>query len=89
MGRTAGQALDALTVQLDTAARQILIVVQRRGADSFFPKEQKKRLQYLMARTATPEGLTPEEEAERENLIEQELVASARRTAALADALGQ
>lgn len=88
-GRTAGEALDALSQRLGQANSATLLVVLRPETDTFFTEEQIRRLQELMDRSRSAGGLTDKETAERDTLIEAELLASARRTASLADALGQ
>jgi hypothetical protein len=97
VGRTAGEALDALTAQLADEESGTLVVVQQMRPDRFFTETQIHRLQELMERRGaaqaagqSPEtALTPEEQAELGALIEAELLASAQRAAALADALGR
>jgi hypothetical protein len=49
IGKTAGQALDALTAKLDTAEAGTLVVVQHGQPDRFFTAEQQQRLEGLMA----------------------------------------
>jgi hypothetical protein len=87
IGRTAGEALDALTRQLDESQASTLVVVQQLRPDRFFTAQQQERLQELMeqwrrARDAET-CLPPEEQAELDALVEQELRASAQRAAAL------
>jgi hypothetical protein len=88
VGKTAGEALDALTSQLgeDTESGMVL-VVQFRRPDAFFTAEQQERLQQLMTRwrEARDSGgaLPPEEQSELDALVEAELRASAARAAAL------
>jgi hypothetical protein len=94
VGRTPGEALDALTAQLDEEESGTLVVVQQMRPDRFFTQSQVARLQELMQRFQAGEqsaerALTAEEEAELHALIEAELLASARRSEALADALGR
>jgi hypothetical protein len=68
VGRTAGEALDALTAQLDEAERGTLVVVQHRRPDQFFTAEQQQRLQELMARwRAARDALTRLPETSRRN----------------------
>ena len=88
VGKTAGEALDALTAQLSEEEGGTLVVVQQGTPDRFFVAAQIRRLQELTERSQRA-TLTPEEQAEYHDLIEAELVASAQRTAALADALGR
>ena len=89
-GRTAGEALDALTAQLseDEAG---LIIVQNLHPDRFFNANQQQQLARLMDRwrAARDQGvsLPADEQAELEALIETELHAATARVAALADEL--
>ncbi len=88
VGRTVGEALDALTAQLGPEANGTLVIVQSMRPDRFFTAEQICRLQELTEgnRIGT---LTSEEQAEYYGLIEAELLASAHRAASLADMLGR
>ena len=92
LGKTAGEALDALTAQLEDDA-STLIIMQRLRPDPFFTTAQQERLVVLMARwrTARDRGhtLPIDEQIELETLIEAELHASEARTAALADELAR
>ena len=92
-GKTAGEALDALTAQLSADEASTLIIVQSLRPDRFFTAAQQQRLDALMARwrTMRDQGATlpADEQAELEALIAVELRASAARAAALADALGR
>ncbi len=85
-GRTAGEALDALTSQLTDAESGTLVIVQNHKADRFFNSTQQARLTELMqqrdART-----LSPEDARELENLIEVELNGTQRRAETLLDAI--
>ena len=88
IGNTAGEALDALTTRLHDQVGNTLVIVPQMQPDEFFTEAQIRRLQELMERSR--EGsLTTTEQAERDALIEAELLASAARTAALADSLGR
>ena len=92
-GRTAGEALDALRSQLSEAEGTTLVVVQGLSPDRFFDARQQQRLAELMARwrDARDGGrdLPAEEQSELDALIEEEVRASARRTAALLDDPGR
>jgi hypothetical protein len=92
-GKTAGEALDALTAQLSADEASTLVVIQSLRPDRFFTVDQQQRLATLTARwrTARDQGvsLPTEEQIELEALVEAELHASAARTAALADTLGR
>jgi hypothetical protein len=87
MGRTAGEALDALTAQLPEQERDTLIIVRNLGPDHFFTAEQRRRLEQLMAkwRSARDAGksLRGDEQAELERLIDAELHAATQRAAAM------
>src|SRR5436309_11664617 len=82
-GKTAGEALDALTAQLSADETSTLVIVQSLRPDRFFTAAQQQRLATLMARwrTARDQGhmLPAEEQTELETLIEAELHASAAR----------
>lgn len=87
VGKTAGQALDALTAQLGEAEFSALLVIQSFRPDSFFSAEQQERLSELMSlwRLARNQGqpLPLEQQAELDALVEAELRAATARTAAL------
>ncbi len=88
VGKTAGEALDALTSQLgEDAGTGMVLVVQFRRPDAFFTAEQQERLQHLMTRWReardTGNALPPDEQTELDALVEAELRASAARAAAL------
>ncbi len=92
-GKTAGEALDALRTQLSEHESSALVIVQSLRADRFFGEGQQRRLAELMERwwEARDAGasLPAHEQAELEALIDEEIRASARRTAALLDDLGR
>ena len=92
-GKTAGEALDALTAQLSADETSTLIIVQSLRPDRFFTAAQQQRLDALMGRwrKARDQGhrLPADEQGELEALVEAELHASALRAAALADAVGR
>ncbi|MBE9205130.1 hypothetical protein IQ244_00975 [Nostoc sp. LEGE 06077] len=86
VGKTAGQALDALTAQLDEIEFSALLIIQSFRSDSFFNAEQQERLSELMnlwrlARDQQQQ-LPPEQQAELDRLVEAELRAATARTAA-------
>ncbi len=89
LGRTLGEALDALTPQLPDADAGLLVVVQSLSPDRFFDAAQQQRLGELMDawRQARDLGsaLPDPQQAELDQLIEAELYASASRAAMLAD----
>ena len=92
-GKTAGEALDALTAQLSADETSTLIIVQSLRPDHFFTAAQQQRLAALMARwrTMRDQGATlpADEQTELETLITAELQASAARAATLANTLGR
>jgi hypothetical protein len=85
VGKTAGQALDALTAQLEDTEFSALLVIQSFRPDSFFSAEQQERLSQLMDlwRLVRDQGqeLPPQQQAELTNLVEAELKAATARTA--------
>jgi hypothetical protein len=91
-GRTAGEALDALTALLAEDEAGPLIVVQSHQPDGFFDAGQQQRLSELMARWRIArdagEELPAAEQEELESLVEAELRASSERTSALLRLLG-
>src|SRR3990170_4162829 len=92
-GKTAGEALDALTAQLEADEAGTLVIVQGLQPDAYFSADQSRRLGELMSRwrAARDAGaaLPAAEQTELDGLIEEEVRASARRTAALLDNLAQ
>ena len=93
VGRTAGEALDALTCTLKGDDSATLVIVQHQRPDRFFTAEQQARLEELMRRwrRAREAGtsLPPDESAELENLVDAEVSAASQRTAALLRELEQ
>lgn len=87
-GKTVGEAVDALTAQLENGDDETLYVVQRFSPDEFFTAEQQKRLSELMRKLNEAqernEELLPEERKELEKLIAEELEGSGRRAEKLA-----
>lgn len=83
-GRTAGEALDALTAQLEDEENGTLVIVQQRKADEFFSQAQQKRLTELIERRRAG-NLSPAETDELERLVAAELDGARRRAARLAD----
>jgi hypothetical protein len=86
-GKTAGEALDALTSLLPNDQTGTLVIVQHQRADEFFTTEQQARLNELMARwrAARDAGgaLSPAEQVELDALVEAEVRAASQRTMAL------
>jgi hypothetical protein len=72
IGRTAGEALDALTEQLDEEESGTMVIIQNRRSDKFFNAAQQKRLTSLMEKREA-RTLSAAEETELENLVEAEL----------------
>ena len=87
VGKTPGEALDAIASQLEETESGTLIVVQNLRPDRFFDAEQQKRLQELMERWRQAKGsgvpLPSAEQEELEQLIEAEVRAATARAAAL------
>ena len=92
VGKTAGEALDALN-SLTGEDAATLVIVQHQRPDEFFTAGQQARLQELMQRwrVAREDGtaLSAAEQVELENMIEAELRAAGERTAALLRELAQ
>jgi hypothetical protein len=86
VGKTAGQALDALATQLGETEFSALLVIQNFRPDPFFSAQQQERLSELMHlwRIARDEGntLPSDQQAELDSLVEAELRAATARTAA-------
>jgi hypothetical protein len=82
-GRTAGEAVDALAARLPEGEGETLIIVRDLRADRFFPAEQRRRLDELMARWRAVRDaggeLPAEERDELQWLVDAEVEATARR----------
>jgi hypothetical protein len=93
IGKTAGQALDALTTQLETEETSTMLIIQSFQPDSLFSAEQQQRLTELMnlRRTAQNQGqeISPDHQAELDTLVEAELKAAIARSAALDQSLNE
>lgn len=87
VGKTAGEALDELMIQMDQENSTAPIVAFQMGPDEFFTAAQQQRLEELMSkwRTARDSGqqLSIEDQAELEALVEAQLAGSARRFEAM------
>jgi hypothetical protein len=87
MGRTAGEALDALASQLPEDEADTLIIVRSLAPDRFFSAAQRQRLVELMARWQTArdhgERLSADEQSALESLIDAEVRGATERAAAL------
>ncbi len=81
-GRTAGEALDALTTQLAVQERGAFVVMLKDQADEFFSAAQQQRLAELMEQRRVG-SLSATEAQELERLIEAELDGARQRTASL------
>ncbi|MGC4044675.1 MAG: hypothetical protein QM758_12845 [Armatimonas sp.] len=81
-GPTLGTALDALLNQIGDTTEP-LILVRRGASDSFFTQNEYQRLQVLIARHKGEDApLTSDELQEMEQLIDKEILATARRAEA-------
>jgi hypothetical protein len=82
-GKTTGEALDALTVQMGSTEVNGFLLLPNFQPDQFFTAHQQQRLTELMDswRVVRDRGeeLPPEQQAELDNLIETELHATAER----------
>lgn len=81
-GRTAGEALDALTSQLTEEEGGALVIVQTHKPDQFFNAAAQERLTELM-RLREARSLTAKEEGELEFLVEWELLGARARAKAM------
>lgn len=77
LGRTMGEALDALTAEWGDNVRETAVLIRRFGPDAHFTQAQYDRMQSLLSRR---ESLTPGERSELESLIDAELDATIART---------
>jgi hypothetical protein len=93
VGKTAGQALDALTTQLGEVEFRALLIIDNFHPDQFFTEDQQQRLSELMTmwRIARDQEqkLPPEIQIELDNLVNLELNAATARTASLAQQWSQ
>ncbi|MFL6228980.1 MAG: hypothetical protein ACJ741_09385 [Pyrinomonadaceae bacterium] len=86
VGRTAGEALDALTSQLGDAEGGALVILQSRKPDQFFDAAQQERLAALM-RLRDDGELSADEARELQKLVEAELDGARQRAGAMLDEL--
>src|SRR5919206_1413558 len=86
-GRTAGEALDALTSQLAEEEGGTLVILQTHKPDRFFNAAQQERLTELL-RLREAVGLKEEEERELEGLVEAELRGAGERAESVIYAAG-
>jgi predicted Zn-dependent protease with MMP-like domain len=77
LGRTMGEALDALTAEWGDKVQETVVLIQRFQPDQYFTQAQYDRMQALLTRRLT---LTPEERTELEALIDAEIDATVART---------
>ncbi len=91
IGKTAGQALDAVTAELSPGQTDPLVVVRRGAADDLFTAEQQQRLQELMQRWRSTRDagttLAVDDQAELDALIDAELRAATERAQLIARGL--
>ncbi len=80
VGRTAGEALDALLAQEGDSIESAAILIQRFIPDSYFTQAQYDRMRALLDRRAS---LQADENDELDALIDAELDATVKRTSAL------
>ena len=80
VGRTMGEALDALTADWGDDIQETAVFIQRFQPDAYFTAAQYCRMQELLTRRAM---LTVEERVELETLIDAELDATVARTEGL------
>ena len=92
-GRTAGEALDALTSQLNVEESDTIVIVRSMRPDRFFNSEQRRRLEELVSLRRDALGrnsaLSNEEQVELERLVDAEVQAAQARATALFDELRQ
>jgi hypothetical protein len=92
-GKSAGEALDALTEQLDEEQSSTLVIVQHLQPDAFFGVAEQQQLEELMLRWRIArdqnQSLPAAEQAALEKLIEAELHASAARTETMLNEFAQ
>ena len=93
VGKTAGEALDALNAQLGEEEAGTLIIVQNLRPDRFFSAQQQHRLEELMTRWRSARdsqsALSPHEQDELQALVDAELTAATQRAKMLIDELSR
>jgi len=77
VGRTMGEALDALTADWGDDVPETAVLIQRFQPDAYFTQAQHDRVQELLSRR---DSLAAAERAELEALIDAELAATVART---------
>ncbi|MGZ8216638.1 hypothetical protein [Methylomagnum sp.] len=78
VGRTMGEALDALTAEWNDSTGETVVLIQRFQPDAYFTQAQHDRMQALLARR---HALSGEERQELEALIDSEVNATVARSA--------
>jgi hypothetical protein len=93
MGRTAGEAIDALTARMEPENAQTLVIVRNLSGDRYFTDEQRQRMERLISQhKRSLEGhaaWTRDDEAELIRLVDAELKAATERAEALCRELGR
>lgn len=84
VGKTMGEALDALTADWGEEVHKTAVFIQRFEPDTFFTAAQHTRMQELLARR---HNLTPSERTELEALVDTELDATIARMEGLVHAM--
>ena len=78
-GKTIGEAIDALTPQLDTSGSSTtLVVIQQQRPDPFFTAEQQRRREQLMSQWRVAQDSNSELPAELQTELEQLVLAEVR-----------
>src|SRR4029453_1942772 len=77
LGKTMGEALDALTAEWGDDVQETEVFIQRFQPEQYFSQGEYGRMQALLAHRST---LTPEESTELEALIDSEVDATIPRT---------
>jgi hypothetical protein len=78
-GRTIGEAIDALTPQLEPSeSSATLIVIQQQRPDAFFTAEQQQRREQLMTQWREAQDANGEFPAELQEELEQLVLAEVR-----------
>jgi len=87
IGRTAGEALDAITAGMSPEETGMLVVVQNHAPDRFFTASQRSRLRELMDRWRAArdagQALPEPEQAELQALVDAEMEAAVLRSEAM------
>ncbi len=93
VGKTAGEALDALTSTLPENATSTMVIIQHQRPDEFFGAQQQARLKELIlhwrASRDSGSAFSPAEQRELDSLVEAETCAAGQRAAALLKELEQ